>query len=90
MYKLYEYGIKVSLVLKYNTPKLRAFHNVVNERKPGGVVNCPRGHKLHGDVNGALNVMKLGVTRIVNTLKNSLFPRNFKRSNPLKGAGITP
>jgi putative transposase len=28
-------------------------------RNPMDVVNCPFGHKLHSDVNGALNIMKL-------------------------------
>jgi putative transposase len=37
-------------------------------RNPMDVVNCPFGHKLHSDVNGALNIMRLGVKKIVNVL----------------------
>ncbi|QKR00832.1 hypothetical protein GWK48_10960 [Metallosphaera tengchongensis] len=37
-----------------------------------GAVNCPLGHKLHSDVNGALNMMKLGIKKVINILKKSL------------------
>ncbi|TRM80521.1 transposase, partial [Sulfolobus sp. D5] len=42
------------------------------ERKPRRVINCPLGHKLHNDVNGAFNIMKLGIGKIMNTLKKPL------------------
>ncbi|WP_231961192.1 MULTISPECIES: transposase [Sulfolobaceae] len=72
VYKLYEYGIKVFLVVEYNTSKLCAFHDVKIERKPRGIINCPLGHKLHSDVNGALNIMKRAINRIVSVLKKPL------------------
>ncbi|AOL17746.1 transposase [Sulfolobus sp. A20] len=72
VYKLYEYGIKVFLVVEYNTSRLCAFHDVEVSRKSRGVINCPLGHKLHSDVNGALNIMKLGIRKIVNVLKKPL------------------
>jgi putative transposase len=66
--KLYEYGIITYLVIEYNTSRLCAYHGVKVDRRPRGVVNCPFGHKLHSDVNGALNIVKLGVKKIVNAL----------------------
>ncbi len=85
--KLYEYGIRTFLVIEYNTSRFCAYHGVEVERKPKGVVNCPFGHKLHSDVNGSLNIMKLGVKKIVNVLSKPL--SFFVKSNgvsPLKGS----
>ncbi len=70
--KLYEYGIKTYLVVEYNTSRFCAYHDVEVERNPRGVINCPRHHKLHSDVNGALNIMKLGIKKIVNALGKPL------------------
>ncbi|WP_306416235.1 MULTISPECIES: zinc ribbon domain-containing protein [Sulfolobaceae] len=42
--KLYEYGIKVFLVVEYNTSRFCAFHDVEVSGKPRGVINCPLGH----------------------------------------------
>ncbi len=70
--KLYEYGIKTYLVVEYNTSRFCAYHGVKVDRKTRGVVNCPFGHKLHSDVNGALNIMRLGVKKIVNALSKPL------------------
>ncbi|MCY0858821.1 MAG: zinc ribbon domain-containing protein [Sulfolobaceae archaeon] len=72
VFKLYEYGIKVFLVVEYNTSRFCAYHDVVVKRKPRGVVGCPIDHRLHSDVNGALNIMKLGIKRVVNALKRPL------------------
>jgi putative transposase len=41
-------------------------------KKPRGVITCPQRHKLHSDVNGALNIMKLGVKKVVNALSKPL------------------
>ncbi|WP_246263865.1 transposase [Metallosphaera tengchongensis] len=54
------------------TPLLCAFHDVEVVRRPRGVVSGPLGDKLHSDVNGALNIMKLEVKRTVNVWKNLL------------------
>jgi putative transposase len=70
--KLYEYGISTYLVIEYNTSRFCAYHDVKVERKTSGVVNCPFGHKLHSDINGALNIMRLGVKKIVNVLSKPL------------------
>ncbi|MFP3297752.1 MAG: transposase, partial [Thermocladium sp.] len=59
--KAQEYGIKVFMVLEYNTSRYCAYHNVEVKRHPRGVVHCPKGHKLHSDLNGALNIMKKAV-----------------------------
>ncbi|WP_231961142.1 MULTISPECIES: transposase [Sulfolobaceae] len=83
VYKLYEYGINVFLVVEYNTSRFCAFHDVLVERKPRGVINCPLGHKLHSDVNGALNI---GNKEDCKRIKEAPFlSRNVKRSNSLKG-----
>ncbi|TRN03990.1 transposase, partial [Sulfolobus sp. F1] len=49
--------------------KLCSFHDVEVVRKPRGVINCPLGHKLHGDVNSDLNTMKKAIKKTVNVLK---------------------
>jgi len=56
--KAQEYGMRVFEVVEYNTSKYCAFHGVEVKRKPRGVIHCPFGHKLHSDLNGALNIMK--------------------------------
>jgi putative transposase len=53
------------------------------ERKPRGIINCPLGHKLHSDVNGALNIMRLEVKKIVNVLGKPL-------SFLVLSSGVTP
>jgi Transposase and inactivated derivatives len=59
--KAQEYGMKVYEVVEYNTSKYCAYHNVEVSRRPRGVVTCPKGHKLHSDLNGALNILKKAV-----------------------------
>ena len=39
--KAQEYGIKVFIVIEYNTSRYCAFHNVEVKRHPRGVVSCP-------------------------------------------------
>ncbi|MFP3195434.1 MAG: transposase [Caldivirga sp.] len=70
--KAQEYGIKVFIVIEYNTSKYCAYHNVEVKRKPRGVVHCPKGHKLHSDLNGALNIMKKAVGSIPLVIKKPL------------------
>jgi len=70
--KAQEYGIKVFIVIEYNTSRYCAFHNVKVERKPRGVVSCPMGHKLHSDLNGALNIMKKAIGWIPSVIKKPL------------------
>ncbi|MGC9209097.1 MAG: zinc ribbon domain-containing protein [Nitrososphaeria archaeon] len=53
-----EYGIKVYEVIEYNTSRLCAYHDVEVIRSPRGVVKCPLGHRLHSDLNGALNILR--------------------------------
>ncbi|MGC8599473.1 MAG: zinc ribbon domain-containing protein [Nitrososphaeria archaeon] len=53
-----EYGIKVYEVIEYNTSRLCAYHAVEVIRSPRGVVKCPLGHRLHSDLNGALNILR--------------------------------
>ncbi|MCG2867705.1 MAG: transposase, partial [Vulcanisaeta sp.] len=62
--KAQEYGIRVFEVVEYNTSRYCAYHNIEVKRQPRGVVHCPFGHKLHSDLNGALNIMKKATGKI--------------------------
>ncbi|WP_217451751.1 transposase [Metallosphaera tengchongensis] len=85
MFNLYEYGIKVFLVVEYMLQG-SAPYNVV-ERGPMGVINSPIGHRLHSDVNGALNIMKLGVKKTANALKKLLYSLVTSNGiNPVNGS----
>jgi len=70
--KAQEYGIKVFMVLEYNTSRYCAYHNVEVKRQPRGVVHCPKGHKLHSDLNGALNIMKKATGKTPTVIKKPL------------------
>jgi len=67
--KAKEYGMKVYEVVEYNTSKYCAYHDVEVKRRPRGVVSCPKGHKLHSDLNGALNILKKAVGIAISTVK---------------------
>ena len=83
--KAQEYGIRVFEVVEYNTSKYCAYHNVEVERRPRGVVHCPRGHKLHSDLNGALNIMKKATGEIPLVIKKPLsFIVDHNRVAPVK------
>jgi len=81
--KAQEYGIKVFEVVEYNTSKYCAYHdNVEVERRPRGVVIYPRGHRLHSDLNGALNILKKAVNVIVSKSKEAyIFHRRSQQSS---------
>ncbi|WP_240872193.1 zinc ribbon domain-containing protein [Acidianus infernus] len=88
--KAQEYGMKVYEVVEYNTSKYCAYHDVEVKRNPRGVIICPKGHKLHSDLNGALNILKKAVGVIVNAVKKPLsFIVDHNRVAPIKG-GVTP
>ena len=88
--KAQEYGIKVFEVVEYNTSKYCAYHGVEVKRRPRGVVSCPMGHKLHSDLNGALNIMKKAVGSIPLVIKKPLsFIVNHNKVAPTK-RGVTP
>ena len=70
--KAQEYGMKVYEVVEYNTSKYCAYHEVEVSRNPRGVVTCPKGHKLHSDLNGALNILKKAVGITISTVKKPL------------------
>jgi len=70
--KAQEYGMKVYEVVEYNTSRYCAFHGVQVSRNPRGVVSCPKGHKLHSDLNGALNILKKAVGIAISTVKKPL------------------
>jgi putative transposase len=84
--KAQEYGIKVFIVIEYNTSRYCAYHNVEVKRKPRGVAHCPKGHKLHSDLNGALNIMKRAIGWIPLVIKK---PQSFivghNKVAPVKG-----
>jgi putative transposase len=84
--KAQEYGMKVFEVVEYNTSKYCAYHGVEAERRPRGVVSCPLGHKLHSDLNGALNILKKAANIMVSTVKRPLsFIVDHNRVAPVKG-----
>jgi len=84
--KAQEYGMKVFEVVEYNTSKYCAYHGFEVSRNPRGVVSCPKGHKLHSDLNGALNILKKAVNVMVSTVKRPLsFIVDHNRVAPVKG-----
>ncbi|MFP3195170.1 MAG: transposase, partial [Caldivirga sp.] len=84
--KAQEYGIKVFEVVEYNTSRYCAYHNVEVKRQPRGVVSCPFGHKLHSDLNGALNIMKKAIGWIPSVIKKPLsFIVGHNQVAPAKG-----
>jgi len=84
--KAQEYGMKVFEVVEYNTSRYCAYHGVEVERRPRGVVSCPKGHKLHSDLNGALNILKKATNVMVSTVKKPLsFIVDHNRVAPVKG-----
>jgi len=88
--KAQEYGIKVYEVVEYNTSKYCAYHGVEVKRQPRGVVSCPMGHKLHSDLNGALNIMKKATGKIPLVIKKPLsFIVDHNKVAPVKGE-VTP
>jgi len=56
--KAQEYGIRIFEFVEYSTSKYCAYHGVEVERRMRGVVSCPGGHRLHSDLNGALNIIR--------------------------------
>ncbi len=52
-----EYGIIMYEVIEYSASKICAYHGTEVVRSPRGVVKCPLNHKLHSDLNGALNIL---------------------------------
>jgi len=85
--KAQEYGIRVYEVLEYSTSNHCAIHDAKVARGPRGVVRCPLGHKLHSDLNGALNILKRGAGSIPATLKGPLsFLVDHSGVAPAKGA----
>jgi transposase len=84
--KAQEYGIRVFEVVEYNTSKYCAYHNVEVKRQPRGVAHCPKGHKLHSDLNGALNIMKKAIGQIPPVIKKPLsFIVEHNKVAPIKG-----
>jgi len=85
--KAQEYGMRVFEVIEYNTSRICAYHGVEVERGPRGVVNCPKGHKLHSDLNGALNILKKATGIVVSRVRKPLsFIVDHNRVAPVKGA----
>jgi len=84
--KAQEYGIKVYEVIEYNTSKYCAYHNVEVKRNPRGVISCPLKHKLHSDLNGALNILKKATGKVLSSIKKPLsFIVDHNRVAPVKG-----
>ncbi|MFP3299261.1 MAG: transposase [Thermocladium sp.] len=84
--KAQEYGMKVFEVIEYNTSRICAYHGVRVERGPRGVVNCPKGHRLHSDLNGALNILKKATGIVISAIKKPLsFIVDHNRVAPVMG-----
>ena len=85
--KAQEYGIRVYEVLEYSTSNHCAIHGTKVARDPRGVVTCPLGHKLHSDLNGALNILRRGAGSMPATLEMPLsFLVGHSGVAPAKGA----
>jgi putative transposase len=85
--KAQEYGIRVYEILEYNTSNHCAVHGTKVARGPRGVVTCPLGHRLHSDLNGALNILRRGAGSMPATLKGPLsFLVDHCGVAPVKGA----
>jgi len=85
--KAQEYGMRVFEVIEYNTSRICAYHGVEVVRGPRGVVNCPKGHRLHSDLNGALNILKKATGITISAIKRPLsFIVDHNRVAPVKGA----
>jgi len=85
--KAQEYGIRVYEVLEYDTSNHCAVHGTKVARGPRGVVTCPLGHKLHSDLNGALNILRRGAGSMPTTLRRPLsFLVDHSGVAPAKGA----
>jgi putative transposase len=85
--KAQEYGIRVYEVLEYNTSNHCAVHGTKVARGPRGVVTCPLGHKLHSDLNGALNIVRRGAVAIPAMVNKPLsFLVDHGGVAPVKGA----
>ncbi|MFP3314463.1 MAG: transposase [Thermocladium sp.] len=82
-----EYGMRVFEVIEYNTSRICAYHGVEVVRGPRGVVNCPKGHRLHSDLNGALNILKKATGIVVSRVRKPLsFIVDHNRVAPINGA----
>ena len=85
--KAQEYGMRVYEVVEHNTSRLCAYHGVEVKRHPRGVIHCPLGHRLHSDLNGALNIMKKALGRVVSIVKKPLsFIVDHNGIAPVKGS----
>jgi putative transposase len=85
--KAQEYGMRVYEVVEYNTSNHCAIHGTKVARGPRGVVTCPLGHRLHSDLNGALNILRRGAGSMPATLRGPLsFLVDHGGVAPVKGA----
>ncbi len=85
--KAQEYGIHVYEVVEHNTSNHCVVHGTKVARGPRGVVTCPLGHRLHSDLDGALNILRLGAGAIPATLRGPLsFLVDHSGVAPAKGA----
>ncbi|MGC9069303.1 MAG: zinc ribbon domain-containing protein, partial [Thermoprotei archaeon] len=78
-------GMKVYEVVEYNTSRVCAYHGVEVKRHPRGVVSCPFNHKLHSDLNGALNILRRAGIVVTFVRKPLSFIVDHNRVAPVKG-----
>ncbi|MGC8772289.1 MAG: transposase [Conexivisphaera sp.] len=65
--KAREYGIAVYEVFERGTSSQCAYHEVAVKRYPRGAITCPAGgHRLHSDLNGALDILRRGSGVLIN------------------------
>jgi putative transposase len=72
--KAREYGITVHEVFERGTSSHCAYHGAEVRRYQRGVVACPIEHRLHSDLNGALDILKRGSRALV---EGNLRPLSF-------------
>jgi len=63
---------RVFEVIEYNTSRFCAYHDVEVVREERGVVVCPFNHKLHADLNGALNILKIATGVVLSNVSKPL------------------
>ncbi|MFP3219705.1 MAG: hypothetical protein RXR41_00860 [Candidatus Marsarchaeota archaeon] len=83
--KAQEYGVKAFEVVEHDTPEYLAFNAVKGERNPRGAINCPLRHKLHSDLNPALNVLKKANAAVSTVRKPPSFLVDLNTIAPVKG-----
>lgn len=71
------YGLEVYAANEAYTSSVCAFHGLEVERGPRGLITCPAGHKLHADLNAALNFLRLWNPAAIAAMPRDLEVRSY-------------